>query len=324
MAGIIPVMRGKNSYLGVDILKHVAAIGVIIQHMHSASRYSAATNGRIAEMTTFAQGAVLIFFLISGFFFRAKQEPSMLSTLFKHIQRYGKRLLIPFVAFSAFNAFVLIAMGKLSWDGAFWSLVTGYGVGMQMYFLSFLFYIAILGAGVQIAARFIDGREALFALPIAVIAVAVVLHFRTQSATGDSYRLFPLYVLAFLAGRIAAIAKRKLKGRAVAVTAGALLVFLGLAVVDFRFYFLAAGLALFEAAWYLSSILPNRRAPGSGGVYLLHTPIVNFAVSALLMKLGIVQWPNVLLSIAVTYFLCLTLTLSALRVEPRLRLILLE
>jgi uncharacterized membrane protein len=97
-----------------------------------------------------------------------------------------------------------------------------------------------------------------------------------------------------------------------------------LGIEDVSFNYIAAGICAFALAHWLSSFLPNRREPGSGGVYLLHTPIINFAISIALLKVGFAQWPNAILTVVCTYLLCLALTLGFIRILPKWRWMLLE
>lgn len=68
----------------------------------------------------------------------------------------------------------------------------------------------------------------------------------------------------------------------------------------------------------------QKRAKGSGGGYLLHTPIVNFTISILLTKLGVVQLQNVFVSVALTYVFYLAVFIVFMKVLPKYRWIILE
>jgi peptidoglycan/LPS O-acetylase OafA/YrhL len=59
-------MAKDRNYLAIDILKHLLAICVVIQHTHSSARYSTGTNARLEQLGFLVQGAVFTFFLISG------------------------------------------------------------------------------------------------------------------------------------------------------------------------------------------------------------------------------------------------------------------
>jgi peptidoglycan/LPS O-acetylase OafA/YrhL len=317
-------MEKQPGLLGVDILKHLLALCVIIQHMTSRARYSPATNSRIAHAAFFAQWAVLVFFLIAGYFFRLKRESGFFPTLSTHIQRYAKRLLVPFFFFSILYTFAMHALGKVELRDAWIAIVTLHGVGMQMYFLSFLFLVVLIAALVQIFSGFSYRRELALLLLMQTVLIALAMHFPTSSVTGESYYLLPLYLLSFLFGRLLALVQQHHAEKVAFLFGGIVLLCCALALRDVRFCFIAAGVAAFGIALYLSLFLPSRRAPGSGGVYLLHTPVVNFGLSVLLMKLGIVEWPNAVLSVVATYILCLAFTLWFIKARPGIRWMLLE
>lgn len=317
-------MEKRHGLFGVDLLKHALAICVIFQHLHSDTRYSASTNARISEVVFWVQGAVLVFFLISGYFFHVKSTGRLLADLSVHIRHYGKRLLLPFVLFSAINCIALVRLGKLTFHTAAISFASGYGVGMQIYFLSYLFLITVIAALVGFTAGSSLRREIPTLSVLAVAMVMTALNSPTQSPTGSEYRNLPLYLLAFIVGRFISIAQNQIPHKSWLVISGIVLVLGVLGMKDFRFYYIAAGVGVFALAHWLSFYLPNRRGPGSGGVYLLHTPIVNFAISIALLKVGFAQWPNAILSVVCTYLLCLAFTLGFIRILPKWRWMLLE
>lgn len=130
--------------------------------------------------------------------------------------------------------------------------------------------------------------------------------------------------MSFIVGRLIALA-HQWNGAAEAFSiAGPALLFCALGLLDFRFRYIAAAVIAFAVAQYLSPILPYTRGPGSGGVYLLHTPIINFAISIALIKIGIVEWPNAIVAVVCTYIVCLALTIGFIKTLPSLRWMLLE
>lgn len=173
-------MAQQRSYFGVDLLKHILAICVIIQHIHSNSRYSDATNNKIAQVVILVQGAVLAFFLVSGYFFHLKREASIVITLSKHARRYGKRLLVPFIIFSVINAIALLAIGKTSAHGWIREILIGHGTGPQMYFLPFLFLVILVGSVVQIVGSFSRRWETGTLLFLVTVLTLTALHFRRR------------------------------------------------------------------------------------------------------------------------------------------------
>lgn len=316
-------MKDGHDFLGIDIFRHLLALCVIVQHMPCV-RYSAATNARLDHLAFFVQGAVLTFFLLSGFFFRLRIQSSARSTLLHYFERQCKRLLVPFVLISAVNAAVMLARHRMTARAVAIDFARMNGVGLQMYFLPYLLVISFLVAVVHIGARRSQRREAVVLLAAAALLIAVALHYQIPGVTGNYVRLFPLYLLMFILGRLLAL-NLALPGPALSrlFLALSILFFGGLGMADFRFWYVAVAIAGFEFFYWVSAFLPNGRAPGSGGVYLLHTP-ANFAVAGGLAKFGITQFPNAIATVAVTYILCLAVTLFYIKALPAYRYLLLE
>lgn len=298
---------------GIDFLRHLFAIAVIAQHMSSNTRYSIATNLQLLKAVDWIDGAVIGFFMISGYLFVAPQN------ILAYWRKQGVRLMGPFFIFSIVYAVALAALGKASVVEGLLKTVTLQGAGMQLYYLPFLFLVTVVYATFERTLRLETGLVALF---LAVLASGTAFMLPTVSSTGSDSKLLPLYVAAFLIGRFFAERKKSgpIFGSLLTVVGGALV----LGFQDARFFDFAGVVVLFGAVISLAPILPNSRLPGSGGIYLLHTPVTNFAVSTLLVAFSVTQGLNIVASIVITYILCLSMTLFFVKLFPKFRWLLLE
>lgn len=298
---------------GIDLLRHIFAVAVIAQHMTSASRYSVETNMELARVVNWIDGAVIGFFLISGYLFKSQ------SNIFNYCKRQAVRLLAPFFVFSIIYLFILAALGKENFIDGLVQIGFLHGVGMQLYFLPYLLIITVVFAFLERRLRF--NRWILLCL-LTIFAGGVAFLMPTASSTGSDIGLIPMYFCAFLAGHlIAEREKRKLHVQTMLLI-GALSLMAG--IKDERFFDFAGIVIVFGMTLLLSPLLPKKRLSGSGGVYLLHTPITNFAVSTVLAILSITQSINIIASIFLTYFLCLAITLIAIKKFPRYSWLILE
>lgn len=299
---------------GIDLLRHLFSFAVILQHMTSASRYSVETNLKLASVLDWVDGAVIGFFFISGFLFKDPQN------VLAYAKKQSIRILIPFVLFSLAYTVILSILGKATlWNGLIATL-TLHGSGPHLYFLPFLLFItvtyALFGSNVATKPRRVIEIASVF------ILILLCLMYPTSSSTGPDYKLLPFYYLAFIFGMFYHTTLNKRYQPVYLLVTIATLLIIGIS--DPRFFDLAGVIALFTFVYQIARFLPNRRLPGSGGIYLLHTPIINFAISTLLLHFAIVQEANVILSILLTYLLCYLLTLLFIRILPKYRYLLLE
>lgn len=293
---------------GLDLLRHLFSVAVIVQHMASASRYSVQTNQGLASVVAWVDGAVLGFFFISGFLFK---EPVSLR---RYAKKQALRLLLPFFIFSLLYAVVLAIAGKAELASSLASTLILRGSGMQLYFLPCLLLVSLLYA----ACNQVRGARGMLLLAVFCLS----LFMPTPTPSGPDPKLLPLYMCAYLLGAV--VGQLALRQHGTQALLCLVLVCLGVGLLDYRFHDLAAVVALFLLTYLLRSVLPQQRLPGSGGVYLLHTPVVNFAMSAALMQLGLQQGWNITASVVLTYGFCLVLTLIVVRRFPAQRWLILE
>jgi len=293
---------------GLDALRHLLALGVIVQHSWLPGFYPAPMAPGYRLLVDGVDGAVFGFFLLAGFFLKPPAAP------LAFLRRQTFRLLGPFVLFSLIYGLCGIALGQGDAQLFLTRLVTLQGSSMQLYFLPELLLIEA-----ALVALFRLGLRPQLPQLLALLGLLVLLSLAlpAPSSTGAEPRLLPFYALGFVAGMGLARGSRALPR---ALAAGALA--LGL-FVDPRFCDVALVLVLFSAARALSPWLPAR-LPGSGGVFLLHTPLTNFALALALAALGLGGWPHLALTVAGSYLVSLALTRLWLRHLPRARWLLLE
>lgn len=298
---------------GIDALRHIFAIAVIAQHMASASRYSMATNLELARIVDWVDGAVIGFFLVSGFLFKRQASVS------NYYLKQSRRLLVPFFFFSVIYAVALAALNKGSLSDGLLKTVELVGAGMQLYYLPYLLLVTAAFATVE--SRLNKHRIVLLFL-LTFVAFLIALLNPTQSSTGSDYRLIPYYIGSFLIGTIVAEQTKQGKGFSTTILISFAAALVG--IMDHRFFDLAGVVFLLGLILLSTSRLPNIRIPGSGGTYLLHTPLLNFAISTILLKMSIGQGVNIICTIILTYMICLAFTAVVIYYFPKYRWLILE
>jgi hypothetical protein len=298
----------------IDLLRHLFVLAVIVQHMTSESRYSVGTNAGLASFVDWIDGAVAGFFFISGFLFKSPES------VWAYSKKQAIRLLIPFFLFSVTYALILSGLDIETLRSGLIKTATLHGSGMQLYFLPFFLLIKVSHACLcnLVGPRFRRPLE----FVLLFVLVTVCLQFPTRTSTGDDYQLLPYYYGAFVLGSLYQ-ASSSMRYHPVGVVV-VLLGLVAIGVFDKRFFDLAGIVALFAFASLIAPSFPNRRLPGSGGIYLLHTPVVNYTISTLLVAIGVFEGWNIVLSVVTTYALCLWATLLFIRLAPKYRWMLLE
>lgn len=296
----------------IDVLKHLFCLLVIFQHMSSSSRYTYETDVLIKKISLLIDFSVIGFFFISGYLF--KLENTIKFT--EYIWHQFKRLMIPFFLFSIIYAIVLSSLGKVAFLDCCQNILFMRGVGPHLYFLPYLFATTIFNFAITL---YFNGYKKINVFLMLSAAVSVSL-MPTESATGPDMRLIPLYALAFLLGREM---NERFEKRYLAF-AIALTILASLGLYDGRFIKIAIVMILFLISESIFNKMPQRRIYGSGGTYLLHTPILNFFISTVLLSLGITQMVNVIASIMATYISCLFLVWVIKRKAQKISWIILE
>jgi hypothetical protein len=231
---------------------------------------------------------------------------------------------MPFLAFSLINAVVFIHFRLTNFNEVVVNCLVGLGVGPQMYFLTFLFAFTGIGAIIQAGSGISRQTEAAICGFLLALLIVVALNLPTEGVTGGIYRLLPLYGVAFIAGHLIAILRKCGETHKMPVALALVMLFFAIGLWDSRFYYICFGTLIFQVSYVLSSRLPNRRIPGSGGVYLIHAPIVNVAMAHGLSKLGINGGDNFIFGVLLIYGLCLGTTRVFIKALPRYRNLLLE
>jgi fucose 4-O-acetylase-like acetyltransferase len=300
-------------FFTIDILRHILALAVILQHMAS-SRYTAETYQNLLSAVNWIDGAVIGFFFISGFLFKPKDNP------LTYIKTQTTRLLLPFLLFSCLYTIALTLLKKTTLLQGLTSTLHLQGAGMQLYFLPLLLLVTATSA---LLSKAIPPRLHLpIQFAVLPILTFICLSLPTHSSTGPDPKLLPLYWLAFLLGNLHQLTLKFRYHSILIISLITTLLLIGLK--DPRFFDLAGFIILFSSLHQLSSFLPYHRLPGSGGIYLLHTPVINFTVSTALQKLGLIETPNIYLSVILTYLFCLASTLFLIRQWPQHKWLLLE
>lgn len=299
---------------GIDLLRHLFSVAVILQHMASGSRYSVETNLKLTSIVDWVDGAVIGFFFISGFLLKDPHN------FLAYAKKQAIRILIPFFLFSLLYTVILSILGKATlWNGLV-ATATLHGSGPHLYFLPFLLFITVTYT------FFIDKVALKLRSPVEIASVFILILFcliyPTSSSTGPDYKLLPFYYVSFILGMLYRTTLDKhYQPVGILVT---IAIFLVIGISDPRFFDLAGILTLFTLVHQMARYLPSRRLPGSGGIYLLHTPIINYTISILLVHFAVIQEENIFISVLLTYVLCYLFTLLFIRFLPKYRYLLLE
>lgn len=309
-----PKISGNGPLIGVDILRHLLTVAVIYQHMLSRSRYSDAVNLEIQHWVPLFDGAVACFFLVSGYFSKPGMTRSRAFLL-------TRRLMTPYFIFSFIYMISLIILGKGDISKYLVRIFSGAGAGPQLYFLPYLLLITL------VVTTALDRPPAAYrrlaTAGLIVIFLAAYLMLPMPDSTGPEYEHLALYGLAYTLGIYRGQYARPLESIALIAIAG-----LAVVILPWQqpIWDLPLIILLTELAIRISPIFKSKkkRLRGSGGVYLLHTPIINFAISAALLHLGLQGMTNVAGALILTYAATLSATLIAIQLAPRLQPYLLE
>jgi fucose 4-O-acetylase-like acetyltransferase len=281
----------------------------------TSSRYSEVFLIELSYIQNFVDGAVAGFFLISGFFF--KKDLSFKSLIFKKF----KSLILPYIIFSLLYSILLSIIGKGDFFNGLINTLLLHGGSMQLYFLPYLFItLSIFWIFMHITSNFNTNFKYLVLI---IILLIICFLFPLKSSSGNDYFQVPFYFISFILGFIFKnLNLNKLKEM---IYISVLTIFITLiGFIDQRFYDLALILILFYIFLIVGKKLPSKKLSGSGGIYLLHTPILNFSISTILQKFGIIDFNNFIFSVILTYLICLILVYSWLKFNSRYSWILLE
>ncbi len=283
--------------------------------MHSIGHYSLDTNHLITNVSNWIDGAVICFFLIAGYLFKFQSD------LLTYVKKLAIRVFPAFFLFSVVNAVVLTVMGKISMLDSISAIMTMHGVGAQLYFLPFLFYVSVLYALFYDSLKSYSAtQEVTLILVMIFFLIIICLKYPTTSSTGSDYWLLPLYFMAFIVGRMYQILNKAPAILAILLSAGVAV----LGLYDPRFFDLSGAIFTLLIAIKIGKYMPSHRLPGSGGIYLLHTPMINFGISFVLWRMGIQEVVNLVSTAFLTYFFCLALTLFVTARFPKYKWLILE
>jgi len=294
---------------GLDAYRHLLAIFVITIHTWSASRYGPDLREGYDNILQVTGCAVFGFFLVSGFLFKPE------ASLKEIAARKASRLLVPYLLFSLAYAVVSgVVFGSGEFLNRIINTVLLRGGAMQLYFLPELYVIELLAL---FAFKLFGSRTSVAASTILIVALFATLATPTPYTTGPGWKLAIFYVVGFVTGVLC-------RRTSDATPAILLVLFLLVgALVDYRFAVAAVALVLFQLFIRTTRLVPTS-LPGSGAVYLLHTPILNFSISVALSNFGFQGWSNYWMTVLLTYLVCIAVFAALSRYAPSTQKYLLE
>jgi len=223
--------------------------------------------------------------------------------------------MLPFFTFSMLYTIILSFLGKIQLIDGLLSTITFRGEGMQLYFLPYLLLVTITHA--YIDTYFLKQRLQFISILI-ILLIIISFIFKSPSPTGSDLNNIQYYWCAYTIGVFIKINNKFIY----LITLIMILSAFGL--FDNRFITMSGIVIIFLFTLWISRFLPNKRLPGSGGVYLLHTPIVNFIVSTLLYRISVYNVANIILSVIITYLLCILISLIIKNKFPSVKDVILE
>jgi hypothetical protein len=217
-------------------------------------------------------------------------------------------------------------MNKQSIEYGLLSTVTLHGSSMQLYFLPYLFFVALGFLLISSVLGQLNMKHLPWLGGLTVLLTGFAMLFPTRSAFGPDMRLVPLYGAMYVLGNCFSTALHFSQKSYRIFSLVSLVVSGALAHFDSRFIAVSITLLLFMVAFEVSSMtgLQGRSFYGSGGVYLLHTPVLNFAISTMMLHFGIVSYINLFASVFITFGICLPFTIWFVSRFKSLRFLLLE
>lgn len=301
-----------------DFLKHILSFFVIIQHSPSVTRYSPELNSNISNLIRFVDFAVTCFFVLSGYL-SGRKSISLADT-----NGLAKRLLIPYVLFSFVNIIFLSFAGKSNGINDFYRIFNFQGIGPQLYFLPYMFFIVVVVLWIErVTSAFVKPTVLLFILSTALLMMSS--YFPTKDVTGPNYLLISFYMASYIVGRLSfkLINSSFFVGFSILIFAATLVLYF--LFDDRRFFCLFISYALLLLVIYAGHIFPiGGRIMGSGAVYLLHTPILNHTISTILMRFNVISEANFLMSLVLTYAISMLFYNIALKNNDAIKIYFLE
>lgn len=296
-------------HVGIDVFRHFLAIFVIIIHTWSGSRYSSDIHNDYSLLVDIVDGTVLGFFFVSGFFSKERDN------LIDFTKDRFKRLIIPFLLFSVIYGILNIFVHGTTLIENLINILTLHGTSMQLYFLPYLFLTEIFF--VSIFSKFKEHKKLLIVMFLTITILLTIL-LPTTNSTGPDYELLPYYAMGYLIGVLYSTYNKKI----ILLSVIGISFIIGI-LLDGRFLDISFILSIFLILlnFFKNS---NMKIFGAGGVYLLHTSYLNFAISIILLKLGFQNWYNIFLTILITYISCIILTYIFIKYFPKNKYLLLE
>lgn len=298
MGGILDRKRD----FAIEALRWIAIVAVVLHHGISRQRQSPETVDQILLFKNWIEWCVPAFFYISGQLFR----PPTAGSFAGHILGRARRLLVPYALVSSLSFALMWALHnsgawthsqpqELQFEMFLHQMAWLAGFGPQLYFLPYLFVIGILAG---LLCLLVPGRW----LSLSAFAVFLACGFGWMMPTtvlGPSLQRVPVFLLAFCLG----ISDRSWGTRSHLHLAVALLSSIGVAVAIRSAWpiSVAAPLVLYRILSHIPlepAIRRLERLGNPGAIFLWHAPILLPAASMTLGRVGVLDWPNYLLSVA--------------------------
>jgi peptidoglycan/LPS O-acetylase OafA/YrhL len=306
----------------LDALRGIAIVGVLVLHSSFESRFSPGTMALQATMARLFDWAVLAFFFSSGLLhdrfvpfavILKKRSVSLLATFVLYNVFYN-------ICFAAIDALGWVHKGHLDLSPAF--LVAGLfqSPAFQLYFLPYLFVIAIGVSALEKLSPHHPGW--VYAVLLVMVLAFYIDRGYPEISFGPAWSKLPLYLAAFLTG-VAGRPFFKVPLASPWMALAALSVMLGvLGFCRIRAVSLFVPPLVAGVAGAVRTIRQSKpllwMGKMSGSIYLWHTPVMLPAITRLLAHCGIPSLFNFFGSIALTLSACIVLRVGLDRLFTRI------
>jgi surface polysaccharide O-acyltransferase-like enzyme len=282
----------------IEMLRWVSMLAVVAHHAVFPGRYSPRTLQAIAHFREFVAWCVPAFFAISGALLRTEGSYAAFAAV------RSRRLLVPYLTVSvlSFSAMCAVAASGLrflrdssSLDPKLFlvKILVLEGYGPQLYFLTYLFVVSLIVAGLR---RFLSAWATTILL-VVLLVLQSALWLAPRGSLGPGLDKFILFSVPFALGHWLAQLKRTSPRGAWLVLSVSTLVS-AVASLAFRIAWPFEIVVPFWIYLLLSrSGLPRLGASfldrwSSGAVFLWHAPLVLPALSISLDRIGVTQGWN--------------------------------
>lgn len=273
----------KQYFFEITSLKALSIVGVLFAHMNFVSRFNDLTIEVIHEIQLIFGWCVLAFFFSSGFLTKKLVKNIDIVTNF---QNKFYKLLVPAMVFSITYKFLLIFFTKN--DMADTNGIISFiliPVGPQIYFLYYLFFIAIF---VDTLLKYINTKILLIVTSFLFIFSNILIDKLPELPYGSDSGLIPFYMYSYLLGIVTRnILLKNFSWFLIYVPISTMVILMLFKDIIFIYVLIPLGIFYFLQKFKTINYYIYNTYLGqlSSSIYIYHAPILMPAISILLVKI---------------------------------------